>query len=129
GHLARHRPNCDAAIALGDVGQVSDAVEVDQQAGSRETKIQQWDQALATGQQLRFSAAVRQRLDRLLQRMWSDVFKRCWLHPTRSRMRRIREDTKRRAALWAECSPHEKMGSYVASAVDEVELVERPVGA
>src|SRR5207249_4342529 len=98
-----------SAFSLGDVGQIGDSVQVDQQAGSRETEIQQRDEALAAGQQLRVRSAVRQRLDGLVQRTWSGVLKCGWLHPARSRMRRIREDTKCRAALRAQGAPHQEM--------------------
>ena len=43
-------------------------VDVDEQLGGRESELEQWDQALAAGQHLGFTAAIVQEADRIVER-------------------------------------------------------------
>ena len=64
--LADERADAELAV-LGDATEARDPVQVDEERGGRQTEAHERDEALSSGEQLRFTAGLREELDRVRQ--------------------------------------------------------------
>ena len=78
--VRRHRAYCEAAAGLTDVTEVRDAPEIDHGFRLGEPQLHRGNQAVAAGEQLRVVTVLREKLDRLVDRRWTEVFELSGIH-------------------------------------------------
>ena len=85
--------DCDPVFVLGNLAQLGDRRQIDQERGSRDPEIEHGAQRLAAGQRPRLAVGRAQEADRLLQACGAGVVERRRLH--RAPPRRIASNTRR----------------------------------
>src|SRR5262245_52038402 len=78
--IARGRADAQSAVVLADVVEVSDAVDVDEDGGTSESKAHGRNQALTASQDPRIRAMLLQLCERLVSRVSADVIEGCRYH-------------------------------------------------
>ena len=101
GALSGHRPDGEAAGPDPDVRQLRDAVEVDQPLGRGEAHVQERDEALAPGEELRLVAVLRELGDGLVDRADGRVLEDGGLHSRGHSGRGRRASSTRSTSAWS----------------------------
>jgi hypothetical protein len=74
------RANHDGVRLLANARQTGNPADIDQVPGACEPELQQWDERVTAGKQLRVFAILTEQRDCLIDAPGTVVFERSWIH-------------------------------------------------
>ena len=78
--VRRHGADGDVPVCFADVIEIGDPPEVDDRLGLGQPQFHRRNQAVAAGEQLRVVTVLREKLDRLVDRRWTEIFELSGIH-------------------------------------------------